>query len=278
MATTPKTKLDGLTTNCSTGQYAEYILSDFDENRSRARARNLYLNRQRVQSTREREHLVSSQTEQTLSSLRDEADEATRDPFVWLTQHTKTYNEHWVEEGRPGPFEPFPTTPYFQDLFDIFEHERITWAEKSRDMMVSWGCIGFFTNNAMRVPYRGVVVQAQKEKKVIQLIDYAKCLYDQQEDWLKQAYPLVRPTKDQDSLSLEFKSGGYIVGIPGGADQIRSYHPWGYLNDESSFQPDAGECHNEALSAVKGKIVFNSSAGPGWYADARRDIIRQEEE
>ncbi|MFY9680831.1 MAG: hypothetical protein WAK70_03280, partial [Candidatus Sulfotelmatobacter sp.] len=67
--------------------------------------------------------------------------------------------------------------------------------------------------------------------------------------------------------------GGYVVGIPGGADQMRSYHPWGVLNDESSFQPEAGECFNEYLSAVKGKILFNSSAGPGWYADARRDIV-----
>ena len=59
---------------------------------------------------------------------------------------------------------------------------------------------------------------------------------------------------------------------------IRGYHPWGSLNDETSFQPEAGECYNEALSAVKGKIILNSSAGPGWYADARRDIIRNTED
>ena len=46
---------------------------------------------------------------------------------------------------------------------------------------------------------------------------------------------------------------------------------------EMSFQADTGECYNEAISAVKGKIIFNSSAGPGWYADARRDIVRNEE-
>jgi hypothetical protein len=38
--------------------------------------------------------------------------------------------------------------------------------------------------------------------------------------------------------------------------------PRGYLNDESSFQPEADECYNEGLAAVKGKIIFNSSAGP----------------
>jgi len=29
---------------------------------------------------------------------------------------------------------------------------------------------------------------------------------------------------------------------------------------------------------VKGKIIFNSSAGPGWYADVRHDIIRNAED
>jgi len=30
--------------------------------------------------------------------------------------------------------------------------------------------------------------------------------------------------------------------------------------------------------AAKGKIVFCSTAGPGWYADVRRDIIRNNED
>src|SRR5947207_15906778 len=115
-----------------------------------------------------------------------------------------------------------------------------------------------------------------KVDKVIQLIEYAKCLYKTQPKWLQEAFPLKKPIEKQPELELQFANGSYIAGIPGGADQIRSYHPWGYLNDESSFQPEAGECYNEALAVVKGKIIFNSSAGPGWYADARRDIVRNE--
>ena len=60
--------------------------------------------------------------------------------------------------------------------------------------------------------------------------------------------------------------------------QIRSYHPWGYLLDEASFVVDAGECYNQALAVVKGKIILNSSAGPSWYADARHGIIRNAED
>jgi len=202
------------------------------------------------------------------------AGDATRDAYIWATEHTETYNEHWVEEHRPSPYERFPQYDYFRDLFDTFECEQITWIEKSRDLMVSWACVAYLTLNAMRVPHRGVLLQTQKDDKVIQLVEYAKCLYRRQPTWLQDAYPLTKPVDQQPGHSLSFAADGYVVGIPGGADQIRSYHPWGYLNDESSFQPDAGECYNEALSAVRGKVIFNSSAGPSWYADARRDIIR----
>jgi hypothetical protein len=203
---------------------------------------------------------------------------AVSDTYTWVTEYTKTFNEHWLEEGRPSPYEPFPRYPYFQPLFEMLEIDRILWIEKSRDMMISWGCVAFLTLKAMTMPECGVLFQTQKENKAIQLVEYAKCLYDRQPDFLRASFPLTKPTKDQPALSLEFKHGGYIYGIPGGADQIRSYHPWGYLNDESSFQPEAGECYNEALAAVKGKIIFNSSAGPGWYADARHGVIRKGED
>jgi hypothetical protein len=158
------------------------------------------------------------------------------------------------------------------------DQERIVWFEKSRDLMLSWACVAYLTLHAMKTPFRGVLFQTQKEDKVIQLVEYAKCLYKTQPKWLRQAFPLEKPLKKQADLQLRFANGSYIAGIPGGADQIRSYHPWAYLSDESSFQPAAGECFHEALAVVKGKIIFNSSAGPGWYSDARHDIVRGEEE
>ena len=207
--------------------------------------------------------------------------EAISDTYTWVTQYTETYNEHWVEEGRPGPYEKFPPFeeyPHIPVLFKILNAERITFIEKSRDLMISWACVAYLTLQAMRVPERGVLFQTQKEDKVKQLIKYAKCLYDRQPDWLKEAYPLAKPLRMQPELELRFAHGSHLIGIPGGADQIRSYHPWGYLMDEASFVVDAGECFNEALSVVKGKIILNSSAGPGWYADVRHDIIRNGED
>jgi len=201
-----------------------------------------------------------------------------RDVYTWVTEHTETWNDHWVEEGLSSPYQRFPKLLYFAAIFEIMEAERIVWIEKSRDMMLSWCCVAYLTFNVMKVPQRTALFQTQTERKAIQLVEYAKCLYRRQSPELQAAFPLRKSIDDQPALELHFGNGSSIVGIPGGANQIRSYHPYAYLNDESSFQPDGGSCHNEALSAVKGKIIFNSSAGPGWFADARRDIIRSEEE
>ena len=183
-----------------------------------------------------------------------------------------------MEEGRPSPYEPFPQHDYFQELFVIMDLERILFIEKSRDMMASWTCVAYFTLHAMKVPERGVIFQTQKLDKAIDLVNYAKCLYRRQPDWLRDAFPLAKPLNQQPANLLEFDGGGYVLGIPGGANQLRGHHPWGYYNDETSFQPEAGECYNEALAAAKGKIILCSTAGPGWYADVRRDIIRNTED
>jgi hypothetical protein len=206
---------------------------------------------------------------------------AIADPYIWATQFTKTYNPHWMEEGRPSPYEPFPPFeeyPHILDLFEAFADERIHFIEKSRDMMISWACVAYFTLEAMRVPERQIIFQTQKKDKVQELIDYAKCLYVHQPKWLRDAFPLSKPLRLQSKLSLDFAHGGGILGLPAGADQIRSYHPWGYFLDEASFVPDAGECYNAALAVAKGKIILNSSAGPGWFADVRHDIVRNCEE
>lgn len=214
--------------------------------------------------------------ERDFEQMSQRASSATTDTLTWVRRHTKTFNPHWKEEGRPNPYEPFPDKPYFTAIFTALEAERILWIEKSRDMMVSWACVAFLTLKAMTIPECQVLFQTQTEDKAIRLVDYAKCLYDQQDPYLKDVYRLSKPLVQQQGRSLKFAHGGEVVGIPGGASQIRSYHPWGYLLDEASFVIEAGECYNEALSAVKGKIILNSSAGPGWYADARRDIIRNE--
>lgn len=218
-----------------------------------------------------------ARSQQKASSTSDEevqrrVREATSTPWHWLKTNTKTFNPHWQEEGCNSPFEPFPNKPYFEPVLDLIHAEKITFWEKSRDLMITWSIVGYFTWQAMLVPARECIFQTLESKKMIEMLDYAKCLYDQQPMWLREAFPLVKPSDKQANNALEFAHGGRIIGLPGGSETIRSYHPWGYFNDESAFQPDAIQCLSNALGTGAQKIVFNSSAGIGSYSDMRRDV------
>lgn len=184
------------------------------------------------------------------SEITPEMTQAIADPLLWLRHHTRTHDSHWREAGAVNPYRPFPDKPYFKRLLELIHREPVLFIEKSRDMMISWLCVGFFTHAAMVNEHREVLFQSQKEDKAAELVDYAKTLYDQQNEALKRRFPLTKSIREQAALKLEFANGSRIVGIPEGADQIRSYHPWGLLMDEAAFQPEAGEAYDAAVPGV----------------------------
>jgi len=202
---------------------------------------------------------------------------AVEHPYHWVRHYTTTFNEHWVDEGRESPNEPFPDLPYFPPLFEALQTQPIILIEKSRDMMVSWSIVAYLTWEAMRVPYRTVIFQTLTETKVFELIDYAKQLYSGQPEWLQAAFPVVKPVADQAMNELNFQHSGRIFGLAGGnikmADMIRLYHPWGYFQDESAFIPGAIDAYEAVVGAGVKKIIMNSSAGPGPYADFKNDNV-----
>ena len=186
------------------------------------------------------------------------------DPLTWLQKYTETKDSHWREAGASSPYRSFPDKPYFRPIMDMLQQEPVVFIEKSRDMMVSWLCVGFFTHAVMTTEGIEVLFQSQKMEKAVELVDYAKVLYERQAPAIRRKYPLKKGKKA--GAELEFQHGGRIVAIPGGGDQIRSYHPWGLFQDEAAFMPEAGESYDHAVPVCQ-KIVVVSSAGPGWFAD-----------
>jgi hypothetical protein len=186
------------------------------------------------------------------------------DPLTWMQRYSKTKDSHWREHGADSPYRHFPDKPYFRLLMEAFQTDPVMFVEKSRDMMLSWLFVGLFTHAAMTTEGIEVLFQSQKQEKACELVEYAKILYEQSDEAIRKAYPLAK--KNQAADVLEFARGSRIIAIPGGGDQIRSYHPWGLLMDEAAFMPEAGESYDNAVPVCK-KIVVLSSAGPGWFAD-----------
>lgn len=194
------------------------------------------------------------------------------DPLVWMQKYTETKDNHWREHGAESPYRGFPDYPYLRAQMDGLIRCPFAFIAKSRNMMLSWLCVGYFAHAVMTTPGIEVLFQSQKEDKAFELVDYAKTLYDRQRPELKRAFPLTKQLKDMADGELVFASGSRIIAIPGGADQIRSYHPWGLLMDEAAFMPEAGDCYNNALPVCK-RIIVLSSAGPGWFAETMRDTV-----
>jgi hypothetical protein len=210
---------------------------------------------------RERANLVLGDRQQ-----RERLAPMVADPLTWMQQHTRTRDSHWREAGAASPYRALPDKPYFRPLVEGFRREPVLFVEKSRDMMISWLFVGIFTHAAMTTPGIEILFQSQKEAKAFELVDYAKVLYQNQKPEISAAYPLARALGRQADGVLEFAHGSRIIGIPGGGDQIRSYHPWGLFQDEAAFMPEAGEAYDHAVPVCQ-KIVVVSSAGPGWFAD-----------
>src|SRR5262249_6565155 len=89
-------------------------------------------------------------------------------------------------------------------------NEPVVFVEKSRTLMISWLCVGFFTHAAMSNDQREVLFQSQKEDKAAELVDYAKTLYEEQDERLKRRFPLAKPLREQAALRIEFANGSRI--------------------------------------------------------------------
>lgn len=108
-----------------------------------------------------------------------------------------------------------------------------------------------------------VIVQADSEDKAKHLVGYAECLHRNQPEWLKRMHPLEA---EASVLSMAWKDGGRIFGIPHGRHKIRAFHPTIVIFDEMSFLPEAELCYDVAHPVAR-QIIAVSSAGPGWFGD-----------
>ncbi len=196
------------------------------------------------------------------------------DPLYWLRNWTQTFDEHWKMVGANGPYQPFPRHPYFDHVFDFLSMNplvaqttsKVRNIPKSRDLMLTWSCLGFLTHLAM-TGFSKVAFQSQNKDKAIELIRSSKVLYDQQPQFLKDEFPLKAGYRIEDfpMESYEYGNGSVIFGVPEGADAIRSFHPTALLMDECAFQPEGRDAYDTAYHAC-GYIILLSTAAPTWFA------------
>src|SRR5579872_714393 len=184
-------------------------------------------------------------------------------PLYWLTTLTKTENEQAEQQGLPFRA-PFPKKSYFVPLFAEFlkKHQQL-YICKSRTMLTSWSAMGY---GAWCAQWRSeeVILQTATEAKAKHLVDYVRALWENQEPWLRERHPL----RGRNTFEISWKSGGHFLAVPSGVDQVRSMHPALYIQEESAFLPEGGECLESAVLPSGARVICVSSAAPGWFAEA----------
>ncbi|HEV2491962.1 MAG TPA: hypothetical protein VG204_02700 [Terriglobia bacterium] len=192
-------------------------------------------------------------------------------PLYWLQNHTKTFDEHWQKKGTQ-PYARFPDKPYMPRLFNLFLTSERLFIPKSREMMLTWAVVGYGVWKCQFFPRTRVIIQAQKEEKVIDLVSgrgnpgYARTLYEQQEAFLKDRCPLVKPSQDMAGDMLAWANGSTLHGVARGGDQVRQYHPTIVVFDEAAHLDDFAEAYG-ASHLVAGQIIAVSSAAPNWFGE-----------
>jgi len=161
--------------------------------------------------------------------------------------------------------------PYLQRLFARMLTTDRLFVPKSREMIVSWAVMALATWMCMVRPRTGVIVQCQKYDKACQLVrgteppGYARTLYERQEPWLKDAYPLSGRIEDMPTDTLSWKHESSIRALGRGADQVRLHHPTLYILDEGAHVDEAEQSFGAVLPVCDWSIVVSSTA-PSWFA------------
>jgi hypothetical protein len=180
-------------------------------------------------------------------------------PLLWLTAHTATEDLHWLQKGTDS-VAPFPKLEYFLPVMSALLTEDSLFILKSREMMTSWLVCGYISWMTQWLPHIFWIIQTEKEDKAIQLIEYCRILYRRQPEWLQDKNPLVT----DNAVELKRKNGSHILAVPQGENQVRLFHPYGYMQDESAFLPEAEQCFNAVRPVVK-QIIAVSSDEVGWF-------------
>lgn len=188
-------------------------------------------------------------------------------PLLWLTEYTRTEDHHALAKGTEF-LAPFPRDEYIRILTDYILFEQckdpnatnVLFTLKTREMMFSWTAVG---NIAWMCQWRNTfwIAQSGKESKGAELVNYARILYRNQPAWMKRRNPLV---VDND-LEMQWAKGGRFMAIASGEAQVRMFHPYGYMQDESCFLDEAEQSFNAARPVVR-QVICGSTDEISWFS------------
>jgi hypothetical protein len=196
---------------------------------------------------------------------------------------TLTENYQWqaqrLQPKAPFPYKPHPhsTGPHpewdyvdwvmsflLEDLKDSAtagqDHKPQTYIPKTRELLTSWTVCGFIFWHCEFHESVGWIGQSEKDEKAQGLVKYENILYENQPDYLKARFPLLRNRNTGTAHRINWRHGSWFRAVPQGERQLASDHPHGYFSDESAHQPAWLATIGVALPAVRQVVCVSSAA------------------
>lgn len=184
------------------------------------------------------------------------------DPYLWACDCVFTQDEASQQLLK------FPShIDYIKDMFDILESESRIVFPKSRRMFVSWAVAIWALHRIRFHKYNAVFWQSLQESKAAYIVDERMKFIEDALDPIYRKEYLAIKTKSGVVGKLQYKeTGSFVLGIPQGDDQIRSFTPSVLVCDEIEHQPEGPAAIKAALSTVEKSskiILIGTSDGPG---------------
>lgn len=196
---------------------------------------------------------------------KDQFDMCRISPWYMLVNFVYTVKR---DDQNHSTVERFPADEYLRYVLHKCFTEPFLVIDKSRQMRLTWIMMFYLLWNAMYHTNEMIICQTKKKEDVDEeLIKRAHFMYQSLPTWLR-----IKCVKHFCRLSWD-RLNSQILGIPSGADQIRSHNPNRVFLDEGGFfEGDFEDCRSAALACAS-DIKIVSTANAGEFADFVEDRL-----
>jgi len=195
------------------------------------------------------------------------------DPYYFLTTWAKTLDVH----DDINPIKTFPEKDYIERFVEVWLEEKLLLIPKSRQMMLTWLCVGLYLWDTMFHKGKLTFFQSKKEEDADDLIKRCKFIWDNlpkflqryQEDGIFKELTCNPQNKGQHiSCKMCFPDiYSEIRGVPQGGDIVRMHTLSGLFSDEMAFQNEAKSSFTAARPTISngGRMTCVSTAEDNTY-------------
>lgn len=191
--------------------------------------------------------------------LQKEINKACEDPWFFMTRFVYTFDPH----DQKQPIKKFPDIPYLKELTEIILKEPLVLIEKSRQMLITWLCVGLFLWERIREPGY-TFFQSKKEADAglaspLSLLSRVKFIYEHlPEGKLK---PIMEYSKIPPIIKFPEKNS-VIHAVSQDSDALRQYTASRIFADEMAFQERAELAYMASKPTIDGGGKFCGVSTP----------------